>query len=143
MAGLVPAIHLPRIKRGAVTIEKSGCRLRQIVCLGGIEQFAHLAREVLLGERLVQEMHVGVESPLMHDGIARIAGREQDRQARAEPQAYFAPTAVAPSEPLTAAGRAALSAPLPVALSPAAAFRRWPSTASDGQQSTLSRLAYW
>ena len=79
MAGLVPAIHLPRIKRGAVTIEKSGCGLRQMACLGGIEQFAHLAREVLLGEGLVQEMHVGVEATLMHDGVARIAGGEQHR----------------------------------------------------------------
>ena len=47
--------------------------------LGSIEQFAHLAREVLLGERLVQEMHVGVEPPLMHDGVARIACGEQHR----------------------------------------------------------------
>ena len=37
------------------------------------------SREVLLGERLVQEMHVGVEAPLMHDGVARIAGGEQHR----------------------------------------------------------------
>ena len=53
-----------------------------MACLGGIEQFTHLAREVLLGEGLVQEMHVGMEAPLMHDGVARIACGEQHRKCR-------------------------------------------------------------
>ena len=52
-------------------------------CLA-VEQLAHLAGEVLLGEGLVQELHVGIEAPLMHDGVAGVAGGEQHGQIRVD-----------------------------------------------------------
>ena len=47
-----------------------------MACFGRIDQFTHFAREVLLGEGLVEEMHIRVEAPLMHDGVAGLAGGE-------------------------------------------------------------------
>jgi hypothetical protein len=55
--------------------EKSRCRPRRL-SFSGIEQLADFLRKILLGEGLVQEMNVGVEASLVHDGISRVAGGE-------------------------------------------------------------------
>ena len=40
-----------------------------------IEDFANFPRQLLDAEGLAQEIGAGIEHPVMHDGVARIAGR--------------------------------------------------------------------
>src|SRR6476619_6570900 len=49
--------------------------------LAGIENAADLARQGLGGEWLGQEIDVGIEPPVMDDGVARIAGDVQHLDA--------------------------------------------------------------
>src|SRR4029079_10019651 len=55
---------------------------RQARFASSVEQVAHFAGEVLLRIGLVHELDIGVGTSLMHDGVARIAGCVEDRQAR-------------------------------------------------------------
>src|SRR5689334_13892343 len=47
-----------------------------------VEQVAHFAGEILLRIGLVQQLDVGVEASLMHDGVARVTGGVEHRQVR-------------------------------------------------------------
>ncbi len=49
---------------------------------GAIEQLAHLAREILLRIRLVEQVDVRVEAPVVDDGVARIARGVEHRHIR-------------------------------------------------------------
>jgi hypothetical protein len=47
---------------------------------GCVENSANFLRKIALGIRFAQEMHTRIEPSLMHDGVLRVAGREQDWQ---------------------------------------------------------------
>src|SRR5580704_3197037 len=48
----------------------------------GVKHPAHRHGELLIGERLLNEIDTGIETALMHDGVARISGHEQHLQSR-------------------------------------------------------------
>jgi hypothetical protein len=49
-----------------------------------VQYASHLGGEGCLGERLLDQLHAGIEASLMHDGVARVAGHEQNADAGPE-----------------------------------------------------------
>ena len=51
-------------------------------CGLGVEHFPNRAGEVLAGEGFLDQINTGIETALMHDGIARISGHVKNLQGR-------------------------------------------------------------
>src|SRR5689334_15133732 len=57
---------------------------RPVACSSprGVQRLAHLDGQILLAERLLDEVHALVEAAMVHDGVLGVAGHEQHPEHR-------------------------------------------------------------
>ena len=58
------------------------------LCASLVQQRADLDAQFIERERLADHLHSGVKPAMMHDGVARIAGREKHLQSRPPPHRF-------------------------------------------------------